>query len=54
MKNAMQIKAIITDLDRTLLQTDKTISPYTLKVFQACKEKGIEEIIFAIFKFIAF
>ena len=37
----MQIKAIITDLDRTLLHTDKTISPYTLEVFRACKEKGI-------------
>lgn len=35
------IKAVFTDLDRTLLRTDKTISPYTLDVFQTCKEKGI-------------
>ena len=34
-------KVIITDLDRTLLHTDKTISPYTLQVLKHCKEKGI-------------
>ena len=34
-------KVIITDLDRTLLRTDKTISPYTLQVLKRCKEKGI-------------
>ena len=35
-----QRKAIITDLDRTLLHTDKTISEYTLKVLQNCHDKG--------------
>ena len=34
-------KVIITDLDRTLLHTDKTISPYTLEVLKRCKEKGM-------------
>lgn len=34
-------KAIITDLDRTLLHTDKTISEYTLQVLKKCHEKGI-------------
>ena len=33
-------KAIITDLDRTLLHMDKTISEYTLKVLQNCHDKG--------------
>lgn len=35
------IKAIITDLDRTLLHTDKTISDYTLQVLRRCHEQGI-------------
>ena len=34
-------KAIIVDLDRTLLHTDKTISLYTAEVFGRCKKKGI-------------
>lgn len=34
-------KAIIVDLDRTLLHTDKTISEYTLSVLKKCHEKGI-------------
>ena len=34
-------KAIITDLDRTLLHTDKTISEYTLQVLESCHDKGI-------------
>lgn len=38
MKN---IKAIITDLDRTLLRTDKSLSAYTLSVLKKCKERGI-------------
>ena len=37
----MNIKTIIVDLDRTLLRTDKTISPYTVEVMGRCKEKGI-------------
>lgn len=37
----MPIKAIIVDLDRTLLHTDKSISPYTVQVLNACKQQGI-------------
>ena len=37
-----QMKAIVVDLDRTLLRSDKTISSYTLGVLLACKEKGIK------------
>lgn len=39
MKN---IKAIFTDLDRTLLRTDKTLSEYTVAVLKACKARGIK------------
>lgn len=35
------MKAIITDLDRTLLHTDKSISDYTIGVFRKCRERGI-------------
>lgn len=35
------IKAVITDLDNTLLHTDKSISAYTLQVLQKCREQGI-------------
>lgn len=35
------IKAIICDLDRTLLRTDKTISAHSLQVLKACKAQGI-------------
>lgn len=35
------VKAIIVDLDRTLLHTDKTISEYTLQVLQQCRAQGI-------------
>lgn len=35
------MKAIITDLDRTLLHTDKTVSDETIKVLKLCREKGI-------------
>ncbi|MBQ8813277.1 MAG: HAD family hydrolase [Lachnospiraceae bacterium] len=35
------MKAIITDLDRTLLHTDKSISAYTLDVLNACHGAGI-------------
>lgn len=37
----MAIKMIVTDLDRTLLRTDKSISDYTVSVFKKCREKGI-------------
>ncbi len=39
MKN---IKAIITDLDRTLLRTDKSLSTYTVSVLKECKARGIK------------
>ncbi len=35
------MKAIITDLDRTLLRTDKTISEYTLAIMRKCHDRGI-------------
>ena len=35
------MKAIITDLDRTLLHTDKSISAHTLDVLNACHKAGI-------------
>lgn len=37
----MQIKTIVVDLDRTLLHTDKTISPYTAAVLKECKNRGM-------------
>lgn len=37
----MTIKAIVVDLDRTLLRMDKTISPYTVAVLRECREIGI-------------
>ena len=41
MSGDVNMKVIITDLDRTLLRTDKTISPYTLDVLRKCREKGL-------------
>ncbi|MBQ0000814.1 MAG: HAD family hydrolase [Clostridiales bacterium] len=35
------MKAVITDLDRTLLHTDKSVSDDTVKVLKSCREKGI-------------
>ena len=35
------IKAVITDLDRTLLRTDKTVSEYTYAVLKKCQSRGI-------------
>jgi len=43
MKN---VKMIITDLDETLLNSDKCISEYTISVLEKCKLKGIK-IVFA-------
>ncbi len=40
-QSSKAMKAIITDLDRTLLHTDKTISEYTLQVLKKCHENGI-------------
>ena len=36
----MKYKLILTDLDDTLLHSDKTISPYTLDVLRRCQEAG--------------
>lgn len=38
----MKVKAIIVDLDRTLLHTDKMLSSYTVKVLNECKKNGIK------------
>ena len=35
------MRAIITDLDRTLLHTDKAISEYTKRILFECKRRGI-------------
>ncbi|MDE7285046.1 MAG: HAD family hydrolase [Lachnospiraceae bacterium] len=40
-KDEKKIKAIITDLDRTLLRTDKTVSDYTNTVLKKCHDMGI-------------
>lgn len=40
--NFNSIKAIITDLDRTLLCTDKSVSEHTNDVLKRCKERGIK------------
>lgn len=42
----MPIKMVVTDLDRTLLRTDKTISDYTSDVLRSCRKIGIK-IVFA-------
>ena len=38
------IKAIVTDLDGTLLRTDKTISDYTTGVLRKCREAGVKTV----------
>ena len=38
----MNIKMIVTDLDGTLLRTDKTISDYMASVFNRCPKAGIK------------
>jgi len=38
----MDIKLVVTDLDRTLLHTDKTLSAYTVEVLNRCREKGVK------------
>ncbi len=35
------MKAVITDLDKTLLRTDKTVSEYTRAVLDACRGRGM-------------
>ena len=38
----MNVKMIATDLDCTLLRTDKTVSEYTVNVLSRCRERGIK------------
>jgi len=38
----MIIKMIVTDLDDTLLRTDKTISDYTKNILNRCREAGVK------------
>ena len=38
----MNVKMIVTDLDGTLLRTDKTISEYTVSVLGHCRGRGIK------------
>ena len=40
-----KVKAIVVDLDRTLLHTDKTLSSYSAKIFEECKRCGIRIIV---------
>ncbi len=42
MKNT---SAVVVDLDRTLLRSDKTISQYTVDVLNRCKERSIKIIV---------
>ena len=37
----MKIKMIVTDLDDTLLHSDKSISDETVRVFGKCRKQGI-------------
>jgi 5-amino-6-(5-phospho-D-ribitylamino)uracil phosphatase len=46
MSSKNDIKMIVTDLDRTLLRADKTISDYTAAVLTHCREQGIK-VVFA-------
>ena len=41
-QSTVKVKTIIVDLDRTLLRTDKTISPYTAAVLRKCNQYGIK------------
>ena len=38
------MKAIVTDLDRTLLHTDKTLSAYSAEMLNLCRERGLRVI----------
>ena len=39
--NRLPFRAVIVDFDRTLLRTDKTISEYTVRILQNCREAGV-------------
>ena len=40
-KRSVMIKLIVTDLDNTLLRSDKSISEYTISILRRCQGKGI-------------
>ena len=42
MLQSENVKTIVVDLDRTLLHTDKTVSPYTIATLKACRERGMK------------
>ena len=42
MLNSGNVKAIIVDLDRTLLRTDKTLSDYSVSVLRECQQRGMK------------
>lgn len=37
----METKLILSDLDETLLHSDKTISDYSVRIFEQCRQRGI-------------
>jgi Cof subfamily protein (haloacid dehalogenase superfamily) len=41
MENTDNFKAIVVDLDKTLLHTDKSLSAYTIDVLKNCKKSGM-------------
>lgn len=45
MENTAGVKAIVVDLDRTLLHTDKSLSAYTVNVLKECKKRRIKIIV---------
>lgn len=42
MFSIVNVKTIVVDLDRTLLRTDKSLSPYTISVLKECKDRGMK------------
>ncbi|MEA4824053.1 MAG: HAD family hydrolase [Clostridiaceae bacterium] len=38
----MRVSMIVSDLDGTLLRSDKTISDYTVSIFECCRARGIK------------
>ena len=45
MNRMKNMSAVVVDLDRTLLRSDKTISQQTVDVLNRCKERGIKIIV---------
>ncbi len=36
-----EFRAVVTDLDGTLVRTDKTLTDYTVRVLEKCRERGV-------------